>query len=252
MNIADLKSRVLPALFLNPSELGQYGRTSGSAKSMAELGDLLENSPLSRLASSIAAIVGGLTDADPKKLAKKPTWLERVTGQSVETHVRYHAARKHLDTLLEEARAAAQAVHDAVGAIDRLMSTHETEASDLQAYIQAGQEYLAENPDAGKAATGEIEFGNARERFARKLANLSTLLASHQLSVTQMKLTKGNALDMLDRFEETERVLVPVWRQHSLTLATSKNMNAAMVAEATKAHEALVKSLALSANALDH
>lgn len=43
-------------------------------------------------------------------------------------------------------------------------------------------------------------------------------------------------MDMLDRFTETSSVLVPVWRQHTLALITTKSMSPSMVAEASKEH----------------
>lgn len=252
--VEKLKGDVIPAIFKNPASIGSYGSEDGAGSSgkdaMTELSDLLEGSPVSKLAGLMAALVEKLTDADPQKVARKPTWLERVTGKAVETHVRYQVARKQLDELLEEAEGVAQGVRDAVGAIDRLMTTHDSEVKRLDALIKAGREFLAENPDVGRPAEGALEFDNPRERFARKLANLATLVSSHGLSLTQMKLTKANALDMLDRFEETARVLVPVWRQHTLALTTTTNMSPGMVAQATKAHEALMKSLAQSMDGL--
>jgi len=71
------------------------------------------------------------------------------------------------------------------------------------------------------------------------------------MSLLQMKLTKAQALDMQDRFNETISVLVPVWRQHTLALITNGKMSPAMVAEATKAHSALMKSLADSLDGLE-
>lgn len=248
--VTQIKSTILPELFRNPGGIGEYGRSPFDQKAMAELGDLMEGSPVSRLAASISEIVARLSDADPRKIAKTPTWLERFLGRSVEAHVLYQVARKNLDVLLVEAEVTAQGVRDAVTAINRLIQTHQEEVNALQAYIQAGREYLAENPDAGKPEAGDIAFDNPRERFARKLANLATLLSSHELSVTQMKLTRAQALDLLDRFEETSRVLVPVWRQHTLTLTTTTQMSPAMAAEATKAHEALMRSLAQSVSDL--
>lgn len=251
-----LKATVLPDLFRDPATIGEYGRlgvdAGGSPRdALSQLSDLMEGSPVSRLAGQIGDLVAKLTDADPQKIAKPASWLQRLTGQSVEVHVRYQVARKELDDLLAAAEGAAQGVRDAVTAIDRLLDLHRTEADQLEGYILAGQEFLAENPSAGYPAAGGMQFDNPRERFARKLANLATLLASHQMSVTQMQLTKAQALDMLDRFEETARVLVPVWRQHTLALTTTKNMSPGMVTEATRAHDALLKSLAKSMEGLN-
>lgn len=255
--VTRIKADILPEVFRNPANIGEYGRLSnpddgsGQQSAMSELGDLMEGSPVSRLAMSITALVDKLSDADPQKIAKPPTWIEKFTGRAVEVHVRYQVARRQLDEMIAEAEGSAQGVRDAIAAIDRLMAAHQGESQQLQDYIQAGREFLEENPDAGKPAQGSIEFDNPRERFARKLANLATLLSSHELSLTQMKLTKAQALDMLDRFQETSRVLVPVWRQHTLALTTTKNMSPAMVEEATRAHDALMKSLAQNTKGLE-
>lgn len=251
VQVSEIKSEVLPALFRNPTTIGEYGRTAKGKDGMNELSELMEGSPVGRLANALIEITAKLADADPRKIAKTPTWLERFTGKQVETHVLYQVARKSLDVMVSNAEGAAQGVRDTIEAINRLMESHGTEADNLQAYLQAGREFLAENPETGAPTAGSIEFDNPRERFARKLANLATLLYSHQLSVTQMKLTKAQAVDMLDRFEETSQVLLPVWRQHTLTLMTTKHMSPAMVAEATKAHEALMRSLAQGVNGLN-
>src|SRR5690606_38531345 len=111
-----------------------------------------------------------------------------------------------------------QSVADTVDAIGQLIDSHQHEVVALKLYIQAGREFLDENPLVGAVQAGDMEFDRPRERLARKLANLSTLVASHELSVNQMKLSRAQAVDMLDRFRETVSILVPVWRQHTLTL----------------------------------
>ena len=107
-------------------------------------------------------------------------------------------------------------MRDTLKVVDQTLSTHEAETARLDYLIRAGHEYLDENPAAGVAAARQMEFDKPRERFARKLANLATLRASHAMSAMQMKLTRAQAVDMLDRFSETTSVLVPVWRQHTL------------------------------------
>lgn len=247
----EVKATEVPKVFGDTSLIGSYGSAEAGTKAMTQYSDLMEGSPVTKLAEKIGEIVTKLADADPQRVAKKPTWVERFTGQSVETHVRYQVARKQLDELLGDAEGIAQRVRDTLTALDALLTSHRDEVQRLTAHIQAGRDYLNENPEAGKPVPGSLEFDNPRERFARKLANLATLLASHEMSVTQMKLTRAQAVDMLDRFNETVAVLVPVWRQHTLALLTSKSMNPAMVVEATKAHQALMRSLAQSMDGLE-
>lgn len=251
MTLTELKEKVLPALFRDPSKLGEYGAGEASSEAMNEYSNLLESGAVGVLAGMISEIVGKLGDADPKRVAQKPTWLDRLLGREVERQVRYQVARKALDELLKETQGVAQRVRDTLSKLDGLLLSHVAEVERLRIYAQAGREFLDENPQAGLMMAGSFEFDRPRERFARKLANLATLLSSHEMSITQMRLTRAQAVDMLDRFSETVNVLVPVWRQHTLTLITTRNMNQAMAAEAIQAHHALMRSLSKSLEGID-
>lgn len=252
MEIVELKSVVLPALFDQPTKIGEYGATESNVEVLNDISNLMESGAVGALAGHISEIVSKLTDADPEKVAKKTNWLGRFLGNEVERQVRYQVARKALDELLLDAEVVAQRVKDTLTSIDGLIKSHGMETQRLRRLIQAGREFLDENPQVGVANLGELQFDKPRERFARKLANLATLLASHEMSVTQMMLTRAQAVDMLDRFTETSSILVPVWRQHTLALITTKGMSPSMVAEASKAHHALMRSLSQSLEGLEH
>lgn len=249
--VAELKADVLPALFKgDASAIGEYGGSS-SAMALNEFSNLMESGSVSALADRISGIVAKLSEADPQRIAKKASWLERVMGSAIERQVKYTAARKSLDKQIADTEAVAQRVRDTISALSQMIAAHADEAQKLKHYIQAGREFLDENPEAGRVLEGDMQFDRPRERFARKLANLATLLSSHEMSVMQMKLTRASAVDMLDRFSETTSVLVPVWRQHTLSLLTSKHMDHQMVAEATKAHQALMRSMSSSLEGIE-
>lgn len=249
--IADLKADVLPALFAgDASAIGEYGG-GGSAVALNEFSNLMETGPVSALADRISGIVAKLSEADPQRIAKPANWLERVMGSAIERQVKYTAARKSLDKQIEDTEAVAQRVRDTISMLSKMIAAHVEEAKKLNIHIQAGREFLEENPGVGRVLDGDMQFDRPRERFARKLANLATLLASHEMSVMQMKLTRASAVDMLDRFSETVSVLVPVWRQHTLSLLTAKHMDQQMVAEASKAHQALMRSLSSSLEGIE-
>ena len=243
---ADLTQEVIPELFRNPLTIAGYGSLQKDNQTAKALDEKLQTNPVGRLAESISAIVARLADADPKKLTAPPSWFGGITGQALETRVRYEVARRDLDGVVEDAQAVAQEVRDALALMELVMATHDEDAAELQMHIDAGRAFLASNLDAGEPAAGGTEFDRPRERFARRLANLATLHSSQALSVIQMRLTKAAAVDMLDRFTETVDVLMPVWRDHATNLTNTKNMSPARVAEATKAHEALVRGLAQS------
>lgn len=252
ITIEGLKATTLPTLFQNASEIGRYGpQNAVNPASLNQLSDLMESGSVSKLSKLIGDIVDRLSEADPKVISQPPTWWEKLLGKNVEKHVQYQVARRGLEALIEEAEKVSVSVTETLLHLDQLLSTHHEEATALRLYIDAGNEYLNENPTAGLGEPGEMVFDKPRERFARKLANLATLLQSHEMSLLQMKLTKAQALDMQDRFNETISVLVPVWRQHTLALITNGKMSPAMVAEATKAHSALMKSLADSLDGLE-
>lgn len=249
--IAQLKTVVLPQLFLEPTLIGEYCPAQSNAAALKNYSDLVEAGSASALARNIGEIVSKLADADPQRIAGKSTWLDRMLGRELERQVRYQVARKALDDLLIQTEASAQGVRDTLRAIDMLMSQHGDEVARLEIHIRAGREFLDENPEVGLVAEA-IEFDRPRERFARKLANLATLLTSHEMSLLQMKLTRAQAVDMLDRFSETTTMLVPVWRQHTLSLITTQNMSPALVTQATSAHRALMVSLNKSLEGIEH
>ncbi|MGI0646836.1 toxic anion resistance protein [Pseudomonas aeruginosa] len=246
ITLEHLKTKVLPTLFANPTTIGSYGNTVAMTENIDALSKLMEGGSAGKLAATITEILSKMADASPEKISKPQTWMDRLLGNGLEKHVRYQVARKSFEELLKKAEQHANGVRHTIHSISELIGSHQDEVESLAVHIQAGREFLSENPEAGVAAAGAMEFDRPRERLARKLTNLATLLASHELSVNQMKLSRAQAVDMLDRFSETVTVLVPVWRQHTLTLITTKNMSVAMVEEASKAHQALMASLATS------
>lgn len=246
ITVDHLKEQLLPELFRNPSRISEYGNTEGAAKNIDQLSALMQRGATGALAKQIAEILSKMADASPEKISKAPTFMDRLLGHGLEKQVRYQVARKTLDEMIATAEVHAQSVRDTVARLSQLIDSHANDVLSIRIYIQAGREYLDENPNAGASQDGAMEFDRPRERLARKLANLTALLASHELSVNQMKLTRAQAVDLLDRVSETVDVLVPVWRQHSLTLITTLHMSPSLVAEASKAHQALMQSLSRS------
>lgn len=246
-----LKASVLPALFSDPQAVAQYGNGELRGEAMEEISALLEAGSVQALAESIEQIVAHLNDADPQQITRKPTLFDRLLGRELEREVRYRIARQSLETLIAAAETQAVAVRHTVRSLDRLQFQLADDSGRIAILLQAGREFLAENLEAGVHTSPELEFDRPRERFSRKLANLATLQASHELSVMQMKLARSQATDLLDRFTETVTILVPVWRQHTLALITTKNMNPAMIAAANQAHQALTRSLSKSLDSVD-
>ncbi|HEY8095836.1 MAG TPA: toxic anion resistance protein [Methylobacter sp.] len=225
-----------------PGFIKEFGDI-GKAATLDSMSNMLEDSPVSALASRISQIIAKLREADPAQVTVKPSWIQRFLGKSTESKLLYQIARKSLDTLIQDASKDAERVERAIEALDALLRNHQNEVRVLRMSIAAGRLFMAANPDAGKPIDGELAFDNQRERFARKLTNMAALLASHEMGFTQLRLTRASAIDLLDRFQEVSRVLVPVWRQHSMALINNTKNNPEVFAAANKAHEALMTSL---------
>ncbi|MFN9474196.1 protein KlaA [Acidovorax sp.] len=250
MTIEHLKTTLIPALFADTARISEYGNSQSGSDAVKAVSDIMELGPVGALATCIREILATLKDADPRTVSKQPTWLDTLLGRSIEWQVRYQVARKSLDDQLAHAEGVAQLVQDALARIAMLQTTHAAESLRLTEHIAAGRQFLDENPLAGVVDNATLQFDNPRERFARKLANLATLLSSHEMSAMQLSLTRAQAVDILDRFRETASTLIPVWRQHTLSLTNNKNMSPEMLALATKAHTDLMKSLTISVDGL--
>lgn len=242
-NVEHLKREVIPKLFKDTSLIGAYGSEEQS-HDIDSNSDLIEESCVTELTRVLIEIKALLDGADPETISRKPNWFQRFSGQKTEARARYQHTRGLLEVKLSEARKVSNQVKARVGEMDATIAKMGSDRSVISDYIQAGQEYLAENPDVGVPDPKAFAFDKARDRFQRRLSNLAALQVAREVSNNQIQLARSVACDMLDRHEQTDGVLVKVWRQFTLDLVTSKDLRPAQIAEAVKSHEALKRSLA--------
>lgn len=165
-----------------------------------------------------------------------PYWLEKKINEQ--------KATSDFGAKLEQAGLDAIQVKKSISNIDAMLRGHDSEERLIRNHIAAGRIYLQENPHAGIPDDEDMSFTNARDRFARRLANLSALLASHEMSYVQLKLSKAQSIDLCDRFTEVSEVLIPIWSHYQNTLKAGDRNSPEALASANKVHEALVQSLA--------
>lgn len=242
MDMETLKTRIIPELFRRPADIGTYGASPAPGKNIDRLSELLEQGSASKLAARIEEIVRDLIAADPQTIARKPSAFARFMGKDLEQELLYRHARKHLDEKIESTADLVAHLRAVLHQMSEIESSLEAESNHLRLCIDAGKAYLTENPQAG-IPDSDLEYDRPRERFARKLTNLAALLASHEMSIQQIRLAKAQAIDMLDRYHEIITTLLPVWRQHTLALITTRHMSAELISKATQAHAALMDSL---------
>ncbi|HEY0820318.1 MAG TPA: protein KlaA [Rhizobacter sp.] len=238
----ELKTVVLPALFVDTARIGSYGGEDGGAAVLSALSAKLENSPVSLLHQQISAVIDGLNGAHPQKILRKPTWFSQLMGREIEANVRYQVSRLELEQRVKAAQQTAEAVRTLIGEIEATIAANAGQIAELRTCVQAGREYLAEHPQAGMP-TEALAFDNPRERFARRVTNLAMLLQSTEAEVVQLGIARANAIGMLDRFSDTCTVLLPVWRSNIIGLLNHADLSSDKIAAATKAHDDLLNSL---------
>ena len=220
-----------------------FGQSETAEQSYESLAGLLGESLTDRLASLIAKLLRLLSDADPAKVINNPSWLQRITGNYLEASINYLKARQGIDTLLEETETVATRLEVLLVEINKQQRQLHIEIAGLRLHIAAGRLYMARDPCSPSSQVKAYGFDNAGERFARRLTNLTALLASHEMTAVQLDMAYTQTADLLARYYESSHVLVPIWREHTLTLQLSKKNTPIQRRLAQQAYQALKNNL---------
>ncbi|MCW7541256.1 protein KlaA [Aquabacterium sp. A7-Y] len=250
MSVADIKAVLLPKVFANPSLIGEFGSVATDEDSLASVFTLMEQSPVIALGVKLAEIGAVLRGADPRRITRKAAWLKRMFALDDEVRAGYEAAGRRLEPLLQEAERAADRVRGTVRILEQAVASTEARLRSVQAHHLAAVDYLSEHPEAGVPGAGAFEYDRPRDRLQRRLLHLKTLEATLALSLPQLQLARAQAIEQLDRFGQFSSVLLPVWQQHVVSLMAAQHADREVVAAATKAHEAVMRSLAGSAKTM--
>lgn len=231
LDIADVLSR--------PEHISQYGKLLTSVpQTTVDHG----SAPIGNLAAKLQEIIQELSQANPEQLIKRAGWMKRLLGGHIEARVDFFESVAKVDSLIAQAEELAEEVRTTLSTMDTALQEHRDNTADISYAIEMGKEYLQEHPDAGSEVDIEAGLRPARERFERRLANLATLNIATEMSITQLKMAKAQAIDLLDRFAEVTTVVVPMWRQNNLATGGGRD-DAGTVNEAAVAHARLMESL---------
>lgn len=238
--------RQSPTFDLNSTEfISEFGRSDIDDKVIERATSYLEASPVGLLADSMAEILRALQGADPRRIAKKSGFFARFTGADLHAIAAVTSSQEMLESKVEQADPVATQLEEFLSNVDGVLNVMQLGTKGLIEQLEAGRTFLRENPSAG-VPQGPQQFDNPRERFSRRLANMATLVASHEMTWHQLRLARAQAVDMLDRYREVREVLLPVWRQHQLALANQKLLDPASSVKAIQAHEAMQTAVAAS------
>lgn len=237
-----------PTFDLNSAAfISDFGRSDIDDKMIGRATGYLEASPVGLLADAMADIMRALQGADPRRIAKKTGFLARFTGADLHAIAAVTSSQKVLESKIEQADPIAAQLEEFLSNVDDVINVMQLGTKALIEQLESGRAFLRDNPGAG-VPQEQQQFDNPRERFSRRLANMATLVASHEMTGHQLRLARAQAVDMLDRYREVREVLLPVWRQHQLGLANQKLLDPISSMKAIQAHEAMQTAIAASLN----
>ncbi|NOT85244.1 MAG: hypothetical protein HOP02_10815 [Methylococcaceae bacterium] len=216
----------------------QFGlsRSKQAQQNFEGLTGLLAESLDNRLGSLITELLKQLPNASPEN----PNWLQRQLGQTLVNSLRYENAKKRIDRLLQEGEVAATRLEQQLSEMVKQQTQLKLEVAQLRLHVAAGRLYLQRHlPPA--TDTESLDFDKPIERFARRLTNLTALLASHEMTATQLDLVYAQTVNLLERFYESSRVLFPIWQEHALALLLNGGNTAVKIRLVQYAFNALVK-----------
>lgn len=225
------------------SDTLSIGRYGSSVHSHTDVGHK-HNEAVTAVSNTITDLVRALEEADPSLALKrhKKGFLARFTGQDAVQKVAYLHAVEGIDRQLATVPARVERLEAIVRNLDTDFKALLDEQKQLKIHLIAGQAYLEGNPKAGTEGSNAYGLSSPRDRFSKRLQNLSVLLTSNGTTLHQIQLLRANSVNLIDRLHEISTVLVPSWRSHRMGLYVN-DQNYAAISEATRAHEALIESL---------
>lgn len=240
----DIEARIEKAKasidLMDTLNVGRYGAPEHSKHDIGHE----HNEAVNGISGAITSLVSSLEAADPQLALKrkKSGWFARFTGQDALRKVEYVRATEGIDQQLAEVPVRIERLEKIVRLLDEDYRALLETQRELKIHLVAGQWFLEENPDAGSESAHGYGLNAPRDRFNKRLQNLAALMTSNDATLHQIQLLQANSINMLDRLHEITTVLVPSWRAHRMGLYVN-DQDYEAIREATKAHEALVKSL---------
>ena len=201
---------------------------------------LLTQTPGRDMSASLTGLVDRLRKLNVNSLLRHHGVLGRLTGADIEARLKFEldvrdisAEIRALDTRARDARRTRQALQQA------------------RADIVGHQDWLAGLITAARRVLmrDAVADDMLRERFERRLLNLSTVEASNLLTIEQIALADANLAQMGDRIEDIAGTVFTLWQRDALALAQSPapGGKASPLASAfIRSHDALLAKLSSS------
>ncbi len=211
--------------------------------------DLLVQTPARDLSTALAGLVDRLRTLNVASLLRHQGVWGRLTGADIEARLRFELDVREitqdiraLDVRAGEARRTRQA-------LQRARSDIVAHQDWLAGLITTARRVLARTgpADAGNDPRNDLQSAAMlRERFERRLLNLSTLEASNLLTVEQITLADANLAQMVDRIDDIAGTVFTLWQRDAMALAQSAvppGKTSPLAAAFIRSHDALLAKL---------
>lgn len=187
---------------------GEYGQDDAIAALTANLS---EGSPVTQLSALLDELAELLREADVKRLCRPPSLLERFSGRALERHLEHIWARIRLENLAKKGDPVARMVECTIEQLDALLAAENRAMDCRRLHLRAGRLHLARFFQITERDQGSLPHDAGRERLQRRLAYLQVAIASMEINAVQIRLARANAADLLARYYEFSRLLLPQW-----------------------------------------
>ena len=151
-----------------------------------------------------------VSTSDAKRTKRGVGWIGRMLGEDIQAQADGAQLRARMGVLLADARREAERVQAADDRLAALQGELAAVIDRLQANVAAGHGFL----DAQSAQSQDAD--SPIERFRRRLVHLSTVAASHRVTLEHLAVSRAQCARLIERHAAVHELLGPVWTQHRI------------------------------------
>jgi hypothetical protein len=247
MSVESDITKSIRGILAEPDRIGTFGTSkeanNRSESIMRKWQKAFAKITASSLARTLTILVARLHETRIERLNNRGTLLDRYTGRHFDRQIRYQEGQKEIAALLKRANEEASDLRASRDSMQQLIVEMERENVEIEAHVNAGHEFLASGYDPMLEVGSPTTVRSGLSQLERRLTHLAALLTSNKLTIAQSKLAIENVSTLLVQFDETSRVLVPIWQQHVMCALMSNAISPELTTQVRTAQDALAKAL---------
>ena len=238
ISVADIKQDVLIPLMRGDGSVALYGEDSSVSSdaeiTKAQFYGLFLQAPVSRLSEALSVLTAELAKTNPKNIIDAQSHSKVSPVEVLEIKIKYQDGCKAFDARYESTQAQVGLVRRLAGLYEELIKRGDAEIERLQAYVEAGQEFLEVYAPAP---------GFALARLDARIQELTVRLAGLRQEQSQMIAAVAGCAELLDLFDRLPEGLVSQWLAERQTPMAGYQVGDEMMARAVAAFNSLYQAM---------